>query len=83
MIRHVIGCIQTCHAMNTTPTGIMKYFLCVIGMVMILEGLPWFGFPDQARKALLVLAAQPENRLRNMGLCMMAGGLALVYLGNL
>ena len=50
---------------------------------MILEGLPWFGFPDRARKALLVLAAQPENRLRNMGLCMMAGGLALVYLGNL
>ena len=61
----------------------MKYFLCVIGMVMIVEGLPWFGFPNRARQILLTLAAQPENRLRSMGLFMMLGGLALVYLGNM
>lgn len=60
----------------------MKYFLCVIGMVMIVEGLPWFGFPDKARQVFLTLASQPENRLRSMGLCMMLTGLALVYLGN-
>ncbi len=49
---------------------------------MIVEGLPWFGFPDKARQVFLTLASQPENRLRSMGLCMMLTGLALVYLGN-
>lgn len=61
----------------------MKFFLCVIGMVMIIEGLPWFGFPTRARQVLLTLLAQPEDRLRSMGLLMMLGGLALVYLGKM
>lgn len=61
----------------------MKFFLCVIGMVMIIEGLPWFGFPTRARQVLLALLAQPEDRLRSMGLLMMLGGLALVYLGKM
>lgn len=61
----------------------MKYFLCVLGMVMIIEGLPWFGFPDKARQIFLTLASLPENRLRSMGFFMMCGGLSLVYLGNL
>jgi len=63
--------------------GIMNYFLSVIGMVMIIEGLPWFGFPGRARKILLTLASQPEKHLRGMGLLMMLGGLVLVYLANL
>ena len=60
----------------------MKYFLSIIGMVMIIEGLPWFGFPNRARHILMNLASQPEKHLRAMGLLMMLGGLALVYLGN-
>ena len=27
----------------------MKFFLSVIGMVMIVEGLPYFAFPDQIK----------------------------------
>ncbi len=50
---------------------------------MIIEGLPWFGFPNKARQIILTLATQPENLLRRMGLFMMLGGLALVYLGNM
>ena len=61
----------------------MKYFLCVLGMVMIIEGIPWFGFPQKAKQLFMTLAALPENRLRSMGFFMMCTGLALVYLGNL
>jgi len=27
----------------------MKFFLCVIGMVLIIEGLPYFAFPEKLK----------------------------------
>ncbi len=27
----------------------MEFFLCVIGMVMIVEGLPYFAFPEKMK----------------------------------
>ncbi len=27
----------------------MEFFLCVLGMVMIIEGLPYFAFPEQMK----------------------------------
>ena len=27
----------------------MRFFLCVIGMVMIVEGLPYFAFPQKMK----------------------------------
>ena len=60
----------------------MKFFLCVIGMVMIVEGLPWFGFPDHAKKTMAQLHLQPESVLRRMGFILMLLGLFLVYIGK-
>jgi hypothetical protein len=31
----------------------MKYFLCVLGMVLILEGLPYFAFPEKIKAYLM------------------------------
>jgi hypothetical protein len=60
----------------------MKYFLCVIGMVMIVEGLPYFAFPERMRQWVIRLAETPDASLRRVGLALMAVGLALVTLGR-
>jgi hypothetical protein len=60
----------------------MKFFLCVIGMVMIFEGLPYFAFPQKMKHWMLQIMAMPEDTLRRFGLIMMIGGLALVYFGR-
>jgi uncharacterized protein YjeT (DUF2065 family) len=60
----------------------MRYFLCVIGMVMIVEGLPYFAFPEKMRGWLLKILETPDHTLRRVGMVMMAAGLVLVYLGR-
>ena len=60
----------------------MKFFLCVIGMVMIIEGLPYFGFPDRMKAMMRVIMEMPDDSLRKLGFGLMVAGLALVYFGN-
>lgn len=60
----------------------MKYFICVIGMVLVLEGLPYFAFPSQIKDFLLKLPEVPDNRLRLYGSAAIAAGLVLVYFGT-
>ena len=60
----------------------MKFFLCVIGMVMIVEGLPYFAFPEKLKMMLeQVLQTEPAT-LRMVGLILMAAGVCLVYVGH-
>lgn len=60
----------------------MDYFLCVVGMVMIVEGAPWFVSPDRMKRWLETLTALSPETLRRWGLVMMAAGLLLVYIGR-
>ena len=60
----------------------MKFFLCVVGMVMIIEGLPYFAFPEKMKFWILKIAETPEGSLRRFGLVLMALGLVLVYFGR-
>jgi uncharacterized protein YjeT (DUF2065 family) len=60
----------------------MKYFLCVIGMVMVIEGLPYFAFPEKMKFWIRKIAATPEGSLRRFGLVLMVLGLVLVYFGR-
>ncbi len=60
----------------------MEFFLCVIGMVMIIEGLPWFAFPEKMKKIVFTMFAQPESFLRKFGLVMMVLGLSLIWIGR-
>ncbi len=57
----------------------MKYFLSVIGMVMIVEGLPYFAFPDQIKNFLVKLSEAPSNQLRILGFFLMMLGLSVLY----
>jgi len=60
----------------------MKYFLCVIGMVLIIEGLPYFAFPDKLKAYLMKLIEVPDTTLRFLGTIAVITGLALVYFGT-
>jgi uncharacterized protein len=60
----------------------MDYFLCVIGMVMIIEGLPYFAFPEQMKRLITSLLESPLGQLRRFGFILMLTGLFLVYMGR-
>ena len=61
----------------------MRYFLCVIGMVMFIEGLPYFAWPDKMKPWLQRIIETPETTLRKLGFALMVAGLGLVFLGRL
>ncbi|MFZ2631133.1 MAG: DUF2065 domain-containing protein [Desulfosalsimonadaceae bacterium] len=61
----------------------MKFFLCVIGMVMIIEGIPYFGFPENMKQMMNKMLTLPDDILRKFGLALMVVGLVLVYLGKM
>lgn len=60
----------------------MEYFLCVIGMVMVVEGLPYFGFPDKMKSFLQIVLDQDDATLRLVGAFLMALGVFLVFLSR-
>jgi hypothetical protein len=60
----------------------MKYFLCVIGMVMFIEGLPYFGFPANMKALMRKVLEIPDETLRKFGFALMFAGLVIVYIGR-
>lgn len=60
----------------------MKYFLCVLGMVMIIEGLPYFAVPEKMKTWVKKIIELPDSILRKFGFVLMLFGLLLVYLGR-
>jgi uncharacterized protein len=60
----------------------MEYFLCVLGMVMIIEGLPYFGFPSKMRTLFEFMLEQDDLTLRMIGGTLMAAGLLILFLAR-
>lgn len=60
----------------------MDYFLCVIGMVLIVEGLPYFIIPENMKRFVHTFLEMPGSVLRRFGFLLMLTGLFLVYLGR-
>jgi len=58
----------------------MDFLLVVIGVVMIVEGMPWFLAPGGYKRILLQLLPMGDGMLRVIGLTFMLSGLLLVYL---
>lgn len=69
-----------------TPEGVaqmgLKYFLCVIGLVFVIEGLPYFACPRRIKGWLRQIMDVPESTLRVLGFVAMAAGVLLVYFGR-
>jgi len=51
-------------------------------MVMIIEGLPYFAFPEKMKSWMRQIQIMSDGTLRRMGLILMAVGLALTYMGK-
>ena len=60
----------------------MKFFLCVIGMVMVVEGLPYFAFPVKMKLVIRKVLEMSDKALQKYGFVLMLFGLFLVYLGR-
>ena len=60
----------------------MEFFLCVIGMVMVVEGLPYFAFPEKLKFVIRTVIEMPDKALQKFGFVLMLIGLFLVYLGK-
>lgn len=54
--------------------------IIALGIVLILEGMPWFLSPRGTKRMLNELFQMNENSLRVVGLIFMLAGLLLVYL---
>ncbi|MBU0728370.1 MAG: DUF2065 domain-containing protein [Proteobacteria bacterium] len=57
----------------------MKTLVCLLGLVLIVEGLPYVAFPEAMQNWLQQLTRMKPGRLRIMGLIAMAIGLFLCY----
>ena len=58
----------------------MKLLLCLIGLVLIVEGLPYFASPGKMKKWMEKVQEIPDYRLRVMGFAAMCIGLVMAYL---
>jgi hypothetical protein len=56
--------------------------MCVIGMVMVVEGLPYFAFPEKMKRVINKVIEMPDKALQKFGFVLMLTGLFLVYLGK-
>lgn len=60
----------------------MKDLLCVLGLIFIIEGLPYFVFPDKLKAYLAKMMTMPDATLRFIGISSMILGLILLYFGR-
>jgi uncharacterized protein len=60
----------------------MKFFLCVLGMVMVVEGLPYFASPAKMKFVLEKVLELPDKSLQRFGFVLMLAGILLVFLGK-
>ncbi|MBZ9675925.1 DUF2065 domain-containing protein [Mesorhizobium sp. ES1-1] len=58
----------------------MQDFLAAIGLVLVIEGLVYGGFPGLARKLATEVLSLPETILRIAGLASIAIGVGIVWL---
>ena len=58
----------------------MQDFFAAIGLVLVIEGLVYGGFPSLARKLAGEVLSMPENALRIGGLAAIAIGVGIVWL---
>ncbi len=58
----------------------MRDFWAAMGLVLVVEGVIYGGFPGLAKKLASEVLAMPESVLRAAGLVAMAVGVAIVWL---
>lgn len=57
----------------------MKILFLLVGMVMILEGIPYVAFPESMREWLRKICEMKAEHLRILGLLSMSAGLLVCW----
>ena len=60
----------------------MEYFLTVLGMVLVVEGLPYFTFPEKMKTLMEKVPQMPNHWLRVFGFIAISTGLLILYLAK-
>ena len=60
----------------------MEFFLCVVGMVLIVEGVQYFAFPERMKSLMAFIQEQDDRSLRIMGGALMLLGLVIAFLAR-
>jgi uncharacterized protein len=60
----------------------MKLFITLIGLILILEGLPYAASPEAMQRWLRQILEMSPEQLRRIGLIAMAIGFFLCYLAQ-
>jgi len=60
----------------------MKLFTLLVGLILILEGLPYVASPEGMQEWLKKLSAMSPGQLRSMGLIAMTAGLGICYIAQ-
>lgn len=57
-------------------------FLVILGVVLIIEGVPWFLSPQATKRTLTELFRMTDRSLRGIGLFFMLVGLLVIYVAR-
>ena len=60
----------------------MEFFLCVLGMVLVVEGLPYFAIPEKMKALMKMMHEQDDTTLRIVGGTLLVLGLLIVFLAR-
>jgi uncharacterized protein YjeT (DUF2065 family) len=59
-----------------------RIIIIALGLVFIIEGIPYFGFPETMKRYLVEILNLPDGTLRIIGFISLLFGLFLVFLGT-
>ena len=60
----------------------MEYFLCVLGMVFIIEAVPYIAFPNKVKELARFIHMIPDRTLQIIGLIVAFTGIVIIYFGR-
>lgn len=60
----------------------MSYFLSVLGLVLIIEGIPYFAFPEKMKSLLAKIPMMQTSSLRVFGIVAIIIGLILILISR-
>ena len=58
----------------------MEYFLSVLGLVLVIEGFPYFCFPDKVKLLAEKIKEIEDRTLRVFGFILMIVGLMVLFI---
>lgn len=60
----------------------MELFLCIVGMVLVVEGLPYFAVPDKMKALMQIVLEQDDTTLRIFGAAVLMTGLVVLFVAR-